>query len=218
VTNGCPDFEELERWASAPADDPRRLHTQLCPRCGAWLASMDLFRDPPAHAPGSDAADADARLARFLEREIVGAPAAKPVRPRARGSRFFGRHQLAAAVVVVAMVGIYAGRGLLIPAPRVILRDAPAATATVRLDTVVRQPDGTLRLAWSPASGADAYAVLLLDADGREMARLDGTAACERVILAAMADSLATSSPLFVQILARRSGDELARSRPRLVP
>jgi hypothetical protein len=206
----CPELVDLAQWAAASAEDPRRVHTQDCPRCGARLASLYLFCDPQPLPVGADLTDAEARLARSLRRELAV--------PRAGILRFAGRRSLAVAALLVVMAGLYAGSDLLRPAPTIVLRETPFTTLILRLGAVDWQREGTLRVAWSSVPGAEVYAVLLVDAGGDELKRLDGTAACELVVTPGAMGAAAAASPLFVQVAALRSGDEIARSLPRLVP
>lgn len=221
VNDACPGPEQLAAWEAAGAGDPRRRHVESCPRCLARRESLRLFRGDAPLPPGADLADAEARLGRFLGRELGAAPAPALLparRDRPRRAWWTPRPAWAAAAVVVLAVGAYLARDRIAPEPRpVVVRgpEAPAGTAP-RLDPPTRQPDGGLALHWTPVTGADAYVVVLSGPGGRELTRRDTGGATACALAPADLGAAAEATTLFVHVLALRGGDEIARSLPRL--
>jgi hypothetical protein len=75
MTDQCFEMEDVAEILTLSDDDPRRRHAEECPRCDAVLMSFSAFLDADA---GSDPADAEARLAAFLDTNIKDASADAP--------------------------------------------------------------------------------------------------------------------------------------------
>lgn len=227
---------DVDGWA---ADDPRRRHLADCPRCRARLAEYRSF--VAAVAPsGADPDDADRRLTAFLVRAAAGeaglsaagradgptpGPAAGPAvspevrlparRPRRPLRVPFWRPTLAAAAVVVGLLGIWRAvdTGWQGGGERVLRGESPAPAAAPILQPVSALPDGRWQLAWSAVEGADGYTVVLHAADLTEVARLEaGTWTTLALARPPAASSPPGRAPSLWRVVARRGGDTLASS------
>jgi len=215
---------DVDRWA---ADDPRRRHLADCPRCRARLAEYRSF--VAAVAPsGADPDDADRRLTAFLVRAAAdermaaaAGPAASPEvqlparRPRRPLRVPFWRPALAAAAVVVGLLGIWRAvdTGWQGGGERVLRGESPAPAAAPILQPVSALPDGRWQLAWSAVEGADSYTVVLHAADLTEVSRLEaGTRTTLALARPPAASSPPGRAPSLWRVVVRRGGDTLASS------
>ncbi|MFO7610650.1 MAG: hypothetical protein R6X35_15935 [Candidatus Krumholzibacteriia bacterium] len=212
MTEPCPDLASLAGADALPAAHPLRAHLQSCSRCRASLRALAAFRagDGSADLPDRDLADADRRLAAFLEAHLPGAetvpaPPARRWPPRARSRAGW----LAAAAVLVVAVGLWS----LGPGPG----GGPAddggplrgeAGEAARAVTVTRDRDGALQVAWPAAAGADAYEIVLWSADLAEIARHHtGPVTGSRVAAPAT-----TPAPAYLTVVALQGGREIGRT------
>ena len=224
----CLNLEEIALAAEADAGDDLRRHLDRCGRCQALAASLDLFRrdgELPAGADPADLADADDRLADFLEREVAApaAPAA-PVKldfQRTRRSRkSTGPLLWAAAAVLAFAVGI----PVLIqqgPAPEEKIRlraDQGASRSTWEVFEPARLDDGTVRVGWAALESVTRYEIVLLDGRQTEAGRIAAGAGAALVLtsedLAPLRDR---PRPWYVRIEAFDGGDLRLRSLPRIL-
>lgn len=223
----CYPIEALANVDGWAADDPRRRHLADCPRCRARLAEYRSFVAAVA-PPGADPDDADRQLTAFLVRAAVGeraAPAAGPAaspavrapapRPRRPRPVPFWRPALAAAAVIVGVLGIWRAvdTGRQGGGERVLRGESPALAAAPALGPVAVTPDGRWRFSWSEVEGADAYTVVLHAADLTEVARFEAASQTALTLDRPTADeSPPGRAPSLWRVVARRGGDTLASS------
>lgn len=223
----CYPVEALAEIDRLAAEDLQRRHLADCPRCRARLAEYRSFVAAVA-PPGAEPDDADRLLTAFLIRAAAGEgtapeaggaaepavrlPAGRPRRPRPVP---FWRPALAAAAVIVGVLGIWrvVDTGWPEGGERVLRGDSPAPAAAPILQPVSALPDGRWQLAWSAVEGADGYTVVLHAADLTEVSRLEAgtrtTLALDRPL---PASSPAGRAPSLWRVVGRRGGDTLASS------
>jgi hypothetical protein len=212
MTEPCPDTSELGRVDDLAADHPLRRHLRDCGRCRAALAAIRSFEAGRAPAEQeevsvADLADADARLAAFIEQDLLGEKNDPVIRLWFR--RTPPRSWLALAAVLVVAVGFW----LVGPRPG---GDAGRDQGPLRGETVpdgpsfgtvevTRATDGSLAVAWAPREGAQDYVIVLWSSDLAEVARLEPSTT---------ADHRFTAHPdaRFLSVVARQGGREIARS------
>lgn len=221
----CIDIDRIPEVLELPADDPRRRHLSECPRCSSVLLSYQAFLEAEA-LPGSDTADAEARLRASVQsmiEESSGDPSmARSVRERpgflaeiVRG--FFLRPAWVAAALVIIAAGIMLWRPW--------VQDRPALRGTspeselgrpLGLEAPQLLEDGNLRLAWQPLEGADSYHVCLYDRDLSELIRFGPVSETTLVLRRSMLPADAPATMLW-RIIALDEGDEIAVSPPALL-
>lgn len=215
----CIPVVELARVRDLPADAPERVHAESCPRCRAALLAVAEFERADEALPAeAGAARAHARLDSVIESLTTAEPAvtAPVAAPRREGPGWLARlltppvYRFAAGFAVVAIVSAaswFASRG---PAERL----ERGGTGTVAAATV-HAADGGWLLRWPAVEGADAYDVVFLAVDLREVARV---ANVRETLLALKRGELpagvAPGMPLLVEIDARSGGTILEVSAP----
>lgn len=205
----CIPVEELGRVRDLPADAPERRHAEHCPRCHARLLALAEFEREsvlPA-AAGASAAHArlDAAIDAMLGPDATPAPARRTRTPEpgwlARlfappAVRFAGAF---ATLALVAAAAWWFGRAPEPPAPATVRmeRGGDAAAGAAH----VRRVGGGWEVAWAPVADAQRYDVVVLDANLRELARVDAGAATRwRLERATLPEGLAPGTTLLVEI------------------
>ena len=223
MSDACIDFERIPGVLDLPFDDPRRRHVETCPRCGAILASYRAFIREEFVA-GYDPDDAHERLTAFVRSEIgtprekTGSRAAESAPGRggllSRIMGIFPRRPAwaAALLVVVAALGIWWRPWT---PDRIALRGTQreGASQPLTLSAPQRLPEGSIRLEWTPMTGADTYQVRLYDKGLKEIARLDPTSETG-LIIDRSALLAATPDQLIWRVFALRRGDNIGSSDP----
>lgn len=205
--DGCYDLDELLGAEDVAGDDPRHTHLAACARCRSALASYHRFFDPGVLPASADLADARERLSAFRAARI--APGVV-VKPRLRRWRTTAMSLAAVLAVVVGISQLIPDHGA--PRRKLVLRDPGEGEALVVAAATVL-PGGGVRWSWQPVEGADSYEVVLFDRDLAPVRRL---AAGDTLALELPADAWRAECDIGVwQVVARRGGDEIARSRPR---
>jgi hypothetical protein len=221
MTDHCVDVEEIEELLALSDDDPRRRHLDECPRCNAILTSYLAFLEAD-DAAGAAPADAESRLAGFLE-TVTGHSPARPTETVPGNDGFiskltralFLRPVWAAAAMVVVTAGVLWWSPW--SQQERVLRDAPQGvpgTGTpLDLHTPQIQPGGVVLLTWEPLEGADAYQVRLYGEDLAEIVRFQPTGEPSLSVDRSM---LPEDTPAVVlwRVAALQSGDEIAISEP----
>lgn len=235
MSRGCYRIEELGEIADLDPQDPRAAHLKACAHCRARLAACREFRDPTQLPEGADLEDAERRLAAVLEGEIR---AKEPMRgtsrrtsgagqPRPAGenplARFLGglwrpslkptlgilAASLAAVLVIVSLVD-FGGGG----PDRIVPRgEGRLAQAELSLHSPRPLAGGGIRLSWQAAHSAEAYRILLYDADLNELSRLEAGRDTFLIVQPAEIRQVAgAESQILWQVSALHSGDEIIRS------
>lgn len=229
------EAEDLAAIAALPADDPRRVAFEARPGARARLRAYEAFMAGGGEATPEQRAEAEARLGAMLAREI-GIPPARETGPAPAAAGKAGapwwqwlmgpglRPVLAtAAVIAVVLVALNLERADR-PASAPVFRDGgsrPAPEAWDARPTEAALPSGGLQLRWTPAPGADAYAVEFLAADLTQVARVDGVSA-EGLTLepGRLPAGLTPGTEVLWRVVARRGADPLgvSQARPLRVP
>jgi len=215
----CIPIEELARVRELPAGAPERVHAESCPRCRAALLALAEFERADEALPAeAGAARAHGRLDAVIEslttaEPVLPAPAAAP---RREGPGWLARlltppaYRFAAGFAVVALVAAAAWLVARGPAERLergATSDAGAAS--------VRVADGGWLLSWPAVEGADAYDVVFLAADLREVARVADVRDTRLTLRrGALPAGVSPGVPLLVEIDARSGGAILEVSAP----
>jgi len=219
----CHTPEELADLSALPDGDPGRRHLAGCPRCQALLVSLEDFLEPRNLPAGADLPDARTRLTAARASGIKGSdavdrePAGLVLRPVfRRWSPFRMRALAAVAAVLVLAASLALLRGAADnPRGTPVLRGAGTAEV-VFSGAAAPLPGGGYRLGWPALPDAETYQVLIFDQGLVEIARFD-TADATRLDLDP-ADLPAEPGLVFWRVVARRSGDEIARSEPAYFP
>ena len=208
MSERCLNMEEL---TGMPTDDPRRAHLDACPRCQAVVKSLAEFMDPQDVPQGADVADAHARLAAALDREIT--PQENVIRPASSfWTPFRVRTIAAAAAVVIVAVGLSMfgsgwgpGPGVL-PNQKPVLRGigTPAAPFLCQLELL---SGGRFQASWPGIAGATGYRVVVYGQDLRKLIAFEAGSTTQLVIQMPVGGA-------FCRVIALKDGDELARSNP----
>jgi len=200
----CIPIEALGSLDALSPDDPIRRHAVACPRCSAAVVAYREFlrADSPR---GADVADADRRLASFINERIEGVE--KVHRAPFRFPTF--RWAVAAAVMV-------AGAALIAKqmdsSDRVVLRGDERVALSVQARRTLA--DGSVEFSWNAVPDADAYQVVLLREDLTEVARMVAT-----TDLGATLDrSSIPSEAVRWQVTALREGAIIVESTPQELP
>jgi len=221
MTNRCVDVEQIEVLLALSDDDPRRRHLDECPRCKPILTSYLAFLEAD-DAAGADPADAESRLAGYLE-AITGHSPAPRTETVAENDGFiskltralFLRPVWAAAALVVVAAGILWWSPW--SQPQRVLRDAPqgvtGAGTPLDLHAPQIQRGGVILLTWEPLEGADEYQVRLYGEDLAEIVRFQPTGEPSLSVDRSMVPS-DTPAVVLWRVAALQSGDEIGLSEP----
>jgi hypothetical protein len=170
--------EDIAEIAALPPDDPRRQAFARTARGRALIAEYDAFMSPGPAPPEAGLADAEARLAERLARElrapVAGAGSRRPVRTIARSRPWWTLEQawrpalaFAAVVVVAALVWRIAPRRAT-PASELRGHQAGAnenGAIEIPLRATRMVAGGAIVLDWEPVAGADRYQIELTATD-----------------------------------------------------
>ncbi|HEU4929692.1 MAG TPA: hypothetical protein VFU38_07660 [Candidatus Krumholzibacteria bacterium] len=200
----CIPIEALGTLDALSPDDPVRRHAEACPRCSAALAAYREFlrADSPR---GANIADADRRLARFINDRVEGVE--KVHHGRFRLPTFRWAVAVAAVIVGATVIAKQMDRS-----DRVVLRGEE------RVDLSARAPrtlaDGSVEFGWNAVPDADAYQVVLLREDLTEVARMVATTE----LAATLSRSSIPSDAVRWQVVALREGAIIVESTPQELP
>jgi len=229
--------EDLGDLADLPPDDPRRRALESQPRARAQLHAYRDFVAPGDTPEGARVAEAEARLAEALEREIgvttfedersrpATASAARPAterapRPRARGSWSWLPLGLQPALAVAALI-VVAGGALLVGQRLRDTRERVLRGATHGIEgglearaTPRQLPGGRLRLEWAPAPEALSYSVVFLSPELTEIARVTNLGETHLDLRPdSLPSGLRPGGHVLWRVLAMHGADEVSRSR-----
>jgi len=208
---------------AAPADDPRRLHAERCPRCGALLEAYAAFMKAEAPAGAADWGGLErtlrARIDATLDAGTPGTPGATRAAPSApvRRSRPDWLERLLhpamrPALAFAALAAVAAGVLLVTREagpPGVVLRGEDA-----RFEVESAGPDGgALRLRWHRVPGAETYRIQIYSTDLREIGVRETGADTVARVAAGEFSGLTGGDTLLVRIEALADGD-VVRSTP----
>jgi len=219
MTDGCLTPEELVLAHGPEPDEALHRHIDECHRCRALTGSYELFLQDGGLPEGANTQYAADHLLDFLEQEIATDPEKVIILPRrSRGFRP-GPTILAAAAVLVAVVGwsVVQQRGG--ENPGVIILRNEVAAYPLQLETPEIQEDGRILFQWNVVDNADLYQMVVLDGNQAEALRVEaGTEVsylAEPTIFEVLKDR---PTPWFVRVVALIEGDEIEQSLPRLLP
>lgn len=215
VETQCIDVERIGELVDLPADDPQRLHADSCPRCRSLVESYLAFLSAEAVA-GSGVEKArrplDARIREGAERWSPAETRSSSLARESWWRRLLKPAPvLAGAAVVIAAVFVWTSRG---PEESVLRDDAVEAHA-FSLHPAEVASDGTLRLSWTPMTGADGYHVRIYGPDLSEVYRTADSAETSAVIdRSALPADLPPALDLTWRVYALVQGDVVESSAP----
>jgi hypothetical protein len=219
MKDGCLTPEELALAQGSEPNEAQRRHIEECHRCRALTSSYELFLQDGGLPEGADAESAAKLLGDFLEREIATDQEKVGILPRrSRGFRP-GPAILAAAAVLVAVVGWSVAQQRGGGDPSVVILRNEAAAYALQLETPEIQDDNRFLFRWNAVKNADLYDLVILDGQQAEALRVG--AGTENSYLAdpeAFEVLKDRPTPWFVRVVALLEGDEIERSLPRLLP
>jgi hypothetical protein len=207
----CIDVQEIGAVLELPADDPRRRHVEMCPRCRSLVASYTSF----VEAEPADGSDLE-RVRGMLDARIrAGASRWKPSRSSVRA--FWWQlwlrplPLLAAGLVVVSAAVYWTSR----QPEQSSLRETTPQSRTFALSPAEVAADGSIHLSWSAMTGADQYQVRIYGPDFGEIYRAPNTTETalnvDRAVLPA---NLPATLDLTWRVFALSQGDVIATSEP----
>jgi hypothetical protein len=222
------DIDELGGLSELPPDDPRRQALESQPSARARLRAYEAFMSGGDVPDGANVAEAEARLAEALEREIGVDIAGSPRRPApaaAAGGRMpllrwltapRLRPALVAAVFAIAFSSVWIATRPQQKDAGDVLRGAPPPAVPGAWSAGAASeplPDGTLRLCWNPAPTADRYAVVFLAGDLSEIARVNDLVSTQVDLRPdSLPAGLRPGGAVLWRIVAYEGRDELGRS------
>jgi hypothetical protein len=223
VTSPHLRIEELAEVLAAPDHDPRRRHAAGCARCDAQLAAYAAFVSPPEERASADVADARARLAATMKREIEGRSRAGPrsaPAPPGRLPRLIAlfaaqpRPAWAALAAVLLAASILAGvQALRRNAGEDTLRGGAVGEAAFTLEA--RVVADAVVLHWNRVPEADGYQLSLLATDLVPLVTRPATPdTSARIDLRELAPGIHSGSLLYGRVVAMRQGRTIAASPP----
>jgi hypothetical protein len=212
-------FGDIE---TLPADHPVRAHLAKCPRCQAgWKAYRAFLEDASSPARSSAEAAAEAALGAMVRTEFGLHEAKESVtrgswltnwrgwlslRPRARWLILTP----SATLVVVAIVMLATNRPSVPGEPAF---RGSESSATLRLDAPQALADGSLRLSWSAAAGADAYRIQVLDTALDPMLQVTVPGDTSAIVRPAdLGDAVRSGARLLWRVTVLRDGEEIGGS------
>lgn len=219
----CIPIEQLARVRDLPEGAPERAHAESCPRCRAALLALAEFEREGVPLPAeAGAGRAHARLDAVIDSltgEEPGRAAPATAAPRGEGpgwlARLFAPPTMRFAGAFAALAIVAASAWLLARPPAERLERGAAQAAN---SATVRAIDAGWHVSWPAVEGADAYDVVFLSADLREVARVrdvrENHLTLERSALPA---GVSAGVPLLVEIDARSGGRILGMTDPAAV-
>lgn len=236
------DIEDLGGLSELPPDDPRLEALESRPSARARMRAYEDFLSTTDVPPSARVAEAEARLAEALEREIGvpigGEPATSPrppastPRPRDGDDRrtllgWLGAPRLRPVFVMAALTVVLAGVWVATrprgpggpggPGREDLLRGTvpqPMPGAWPGHAKSETLADGALRLRWSPAPGADRYTAVFLASDLSEIGRVsDLTATQFELHATSLPAGLASHTAVLWRVEAYQGSDEIGRSQ-----
>ena len=230
----CINIEKIPEILELPADDPRRIHLEECPRCSSALLIYRAFLKAEV-VPGANPSDAETRLSTFIQSKIDstssvtaanGNISGTPVTEETPGRKeflisiaraLFLRPTWITAALVLIAAGLLWWQPWIVDKP--VLRGTSLAVETrnsLALATPQPQDDGSLRLAWQPFAGADSYQVYIYYQDLTELIRLAPVSEPTIDLRHSMLPSGAPENLLW-SVIALDRGDKIAASPPALL-
>lgn len=219
----CIPIEELARVRDLPEGAPERAHAESCPRCRAALLALAEFEREGEPLPAeAGAGRALARLEGVID-SLTGeeprrsAPAAAVPRREGPGwlARLFAPPAMRFAGAFAALAIVAASAWLLARGPAERLERGAARASNTAL---VRATEAGWHVSWPAVAGADAYDVVFLSTDLREVARVgdvhENHLTLERGALPA---GITPGVPLLVEVDARSGGRILGITDPAAV-
>lgn len=204
--NRCPELDEL--LSEGPLGEAARAHAEACVRCATLLADWRRFESGAIDAPTADVADADARLAAALEREMSrdagAAPAtpnviAMPPRPDANAARRWVLPIAVAAALTIVAAWMATRGSDRAAAPPAMRGETHAADGQVAGDGPVA---GDLALSWAEVPGASEYRVELVSAALQPIGTLGPFAGTHATLVRDSLPGVASGDTLLLRVIA----------------
>lgn len=222
----CFGPDDVERVASLSAGHALRVHARECPRCGALLASYQLYLDRAAGPTPAQIEDADARLSAALARELGGVapapgPAAAPGVPagaaRERGRSWIEQmlHPSMRPAVLATAAVIVVGAVVLLP--RIAGQHGPGALRGTGESHAIVVDEATLQDAgavfrWRPVADAERYEVRLYSSNLQELGRFPAGASAALTIPPSVLPATGSDGHLLYRVYALRGTHVVAFS------
>lgn len=167
MAHRCCDDNQLAALGSLPPNDPRRLESAACPRCGSLLAALDAFLAGDDSLPGQEVERAEDRMTAFVTGRL--APMA---RRRSRGAssrqaswqRWGAGAALAAAAALALMLMMDVPPGPDGPSGTVRGGGRDAAVIAEVIVAARSNDAGGFDLSWPGVDGAEHYEVIVIGA------------------------------------------------------
>ncbi len=213
----CVNAQSIALVLDLPEGHPTRRHVEECPRCNSIFLRYREFMLGEA-VPGSDRADAEARLEKVLGEAIERPSAAAGAEVTGR-TRFIDsllrwwlpRPALVAAALAVIVAAVVWWQPWTEPT-QVLRSTIPGARGPLEIVSL-EVLDAGIRAAWEPMAGADSYEVRLYGFDLSEIVRLEPVRETTVVL---HRDMLPAGAPRSVicRIAALAGGEEIGLSEP----
>ena len=207
----CIDPERIAAVLELPADHPERVHAETCPRCRSLVASYLAFVEAEP-AAGSDLE----RVRRLLDAGIRADAARWNPAPASARSFSWQRFFRPVPLVTAALVVIAAGALWMSRQPEESsVRESTSPSQAFALAPAQFAADGSIRLSWSPMTGADQYQVRIFGPDFSEIYRSANVPETTLVVeRAALPANLPPTLDLTWRVSALSQGDVIATSAP----
>jgi hypothetical protein len=223
LKESCIDVEQIVSVLELPADDARRRHVEVCPRCRNLARSYTLFLRAET-GPGAQPETARERLAEVILEaagashppEITRQGATKPRSEKAK-TRWWSTWRLApaglaaAAAITLLAVMLWPDHSI---TPPVLRNGRTPRAGTLSLHPAEIVTNGGVRLTWTQARGADHYEIRVYNSELDEIYRHPAVTDTS-VVIRLSAIPTPPGSPGFVwRVHAFRGADVVAVSPP----
>lgn len=224
----CLSIEELAQLEQLGTE--ARDHAETCPRCSMLQRESREFQSGTSNVSSRDLADAEARLAGFLEREVgaarsPGAASRVDDRPATWLETILAWLRTPAArpafgaAFAVALIAAFAVVSLRSPAVRhdaePLLRgesEVRGPGAPLTLTARASRAGDALDLHWVPAAGADAYRLELLSAELDPLETFGPLREPRFSLARGVLQTPASGAEVYARVVALHAGAPLAES------
>jgi hypothetical protein len=225
--------DDLAELAGLSPDDPRGRALEPDPRLRARIRLLEEFEKPGSIPEGARVAEAEARLAETLGRELgvpVGRESESPAEERVRMSELEWRRRsqsgrrrgflgqlLTPSLAAAAVLVVVAGAWFMVSTRKSespVMRGPTPAAPTGALVGSATPIAGGVRLAWTAHPEAQAYVVTILAPDLTEIVALDPVTETHLdFAVSARNETLAPDGQMLWRVVAVHGADEVGRSQ-----